>query len=238
MTLQLPKAIAEKTTVFSLGGSLIVPNGGVDTRFLNSFKKMVMPLVKKGHRFVFVTGGGGTARSYINAAKQIGGLTNDDFDWLGIHATRLNGHLLRTIFRDHAYPVVVKDPSKTFTRKWKEPIMVAAGWKPGWSTDYIAVRLAKRMGVKHVVNLSNIDYLYDKDPKKYPSAKPVKEITWKEYRAMVGDDWTPGMNVPFDPIASRLAHHSGIKVTILSSGPANVKKFFAGDKFKGSIIQS
>lgn len=227
----------QNTLVISVGGSLIVPNGGIDTDFLKSFKKLIVSHTKKDWRFMIVVGGGGTARQYQFAARSIGKLTPDDIDWLGIHSTRLNGHLMRTIFRDVAHPVMIKDPTRPLS-KWTESVLIAAGWKPGWSTDYVATRLAKRFRAKVVVNLSNIDFVYDKDPRKHKNAKPICEISWKDFRKIVGDKWDPGMNAPFDPIASRLAHHSGISVVILNGkNIKNLDKFLSGREFVGSVIK-
>jgi uridylate kinase len=229
-------SLTPATLVISVGGSLVVPNGGIDYVFLKDFKALITKHVKKGWRFVIVVGGGGTARDYQKAARKVGKLTREDLDWLGIHSTRLNGHLMRTIFREIAHPVMLKDPSRP-VRAWKKPVLVAAGWKPGWSTDYVATRLAKRLGSKVVVNLSNIDFVYDKDPRKHKDAEIICDISWKKFRAMVGNDWDPGMNVPFDPVASRLAHHSGIKVAVLNGkNLKNLEGLLVGERFAGTII--
>jgi uridylate kinase len=229
-------SLTPTTLVVSVGGSLVVPNGGVDHEFIKAFKKLIVKHIKRGWRFVIVVGGGGTARHYQQAARLAGKLTREDLDWLGIHSTRLNGHLMRTIFRDVAHPVMLKDPSRPI-KKWKQPVMVAAGWKPGWSTDYVATRLAKRLGAKVVINLSNIDYLYDRDPNKHKDAEAICEISWKDFRAIVGSEWDPGMNVPFDPVASRLAHHSGIKVALMNGNNIeNLNALLTGKHFEGTMI--
>ena len=85
-----------------------------------------------------------------------------------------------------------------------KPIIVGGGWKPGRSTDYVAVMLGQQLGAKKIINLSNIDYVYDSDPKKNSKAKKVERISWPDYRALVPKDWDPGLNSPFDPIASKL----------------------------------
>lgn len=231
-------SLKPSTLIVSVGGSLVVPNGGIDTTFLKDLKKLIKKHVARGWRFVIVVGGGGTARHYQEAARAIGKLERDDIDWLGIHSTRLNGHLLRTIFRDIAHPIMLKDPSRPM-KNWKEPVLVAAGWKPGWSTDYVATRLAKRLKASVVVNLSNIDYVYDKDPNKFVDAQAICDISWKDFRAMVGDEWDPGMNVPFDPVASKLAHHNKMKVALLNGkNMKNLDALLMGKKFIGTIIGS
>lgn len=222
--------------VLSVGGSILAPQSGIDTAFIKGFKKLLERHIHRGWKFVIVVGGGAAARQYQAAAKDIGSLTRDDLDWIGIHATRLNAHLLRTVFRRLAHPVVVKDPTR-IPKKWKEPVLVGAGWKPGWSTDYVAVRLAKRLGARMVVNLSNVDYLYTEDPKKNPAAEPICEIDWPKFRKMVGSKWDPGMNVPFDPVASKLAHASKLQV-VLANGTKleNLDALLSGRKFFGTMI--
>lgn len=226
-----------KTYVISLGGSIIVPNGDIDIKFLKAWKTFILHRVKKGDRFVIITGGGGVARTYQGAARAVTKLTRDDLDWLGIHATRMNAHLLRTALRDVARPVICKDPTR-IKKSSRYPVIIAAGWKPGWSTDYVAVRIAKRLRADLVINLSNIDYVYDKDPNKYKTARKIKEISWKDFRNIVGNKWDPGLNAPFDPVASRLAHNSKIPVTIANGKDLkNLTLILDGKKFKGTSIE-
>lgn len=222
--------------VLSVGGSLVVPNGQIDVKFLCGFKKLIESQVKKGWHFVIVVGGGGTARHYQNAAKQVGKLSAEDLDWLGIHSTRLNGHLIRTIFQNIAHPEMFNDPRKV-PKTWQGKVLVAAGWRPGWSTDYVATMIAKRLGAKLVVNLSNIDYLYTADPRKNKNATPIGEIAWKDFRKIVGNKWDPGMSAPFDPVAAKLAQKAKMSV-ILANGKrlANLEKMLKGHDYIGTII--
>jgi uridylate kinase len=221
--------------VISLGGSLVVPSSGIDIRFLKAFRALVLREIKNGKRFILIVGGGSTARAYMNAANAVTPLASDDMDWLGIHATRINGHLLRAVFRKVANPVMMKDPRKRVP--WTEPVLVAAGWKPGRSTDDIAVRLAHLYGAQTIINLTNIARVYDRDPAKYPDAKPFDRLDWKTYRKIVGAKWSPGSNAPFDPVASRLAHHFGMRVVVAKGTDLkNVKKVLDGKKFVGTEI--
>lgn len=225
----------EKVVVFSLGGSLIAPKDGFDLKFLSGFKKMILSFLKGGYRFIIVCGGGQTARSYQAIARELGELTTDDIDWIGIHATRLNAHFMRTVFRKWAHPVVVKDPTRKL--KWTEEVLIGAGWQPGWSTDYDAVKMAELYGAQVVINLSNIEYVYSADPRKNPQAKRLENIGWRDFRKIVGNKWIPGANLPFDPIASREAEKMKLKVIVMSGNDlANVSHAIKGEEFKGTTI--
>jgi len=227
----------ESPIVISVGGSLIVPNGGIDIDFVKKLNVFVREEVEKGKRFFLVAGGGKLARIYRDAGKTvIGTMTEEDLDWLGIHVTRLNAHLLRTVFQDIAHPRVISDYDKRL-QNWKEPVVIASGWKPGWSTDYCMVKVAQMYDAQIMINLSNIDWIYDKDPKKYKDAKIIKKLTWEECEDLVGDKWTPGLNTPFDPVATALAKKLNLTAAVANGHDFdNLKKIIEGDEFKGTII--
>lgn len=209
--------------------------GEIDLKFLKGFKNLILKHLKRFKNVIIVTGGGYTCRQYQKAAGAISKLTDEDMDWLGIHASRLNGHLLRTIFRKQAHPVMITTPNQR--EKFRKKVVIAAGWRPGWSTDYVATVLARTYGVKTILNLSNIKYVYDKDPKKYRDAKKLAEISWKDFRRMVGNKWTPGGNFPFDPIASQLAQRLDLEVYVMDgSDLKNLDRFLMGENFEGTRI--
>ncbi len=229
----------QERIIISVGGSLIVPSGGINTSFLQNLNTFIRKQLSThpNRQFFLEVGGGSTARHYRDAGQAVIGheLNRDDLDWIGIHATRLNAHLVRTIFRDIAHPYIIK--KYEIIRKVTEPVVIAAGWKPGWSTDYCAVLLCEDYGAKTALNLSNIKQVYDKDPKKSPDAKPIDAIAWPEFRKIVGDEWTPGLNAPFDPVASKKAEELGVKVYVLSGDDfENIENCMEGKSFIGTTI--
>ncbi len=227
----------EAPIVISVGGSLIIPNGGINTTFLSKLNTFVREQVKKGKRFFLVAGGGATARQYIEGGRAvIGHLTEEDLDWLGIHSTRLNAHLLRTIFMDIAHPRTIENYERKLMN-WREPVVIGAGWKPGWSTDYDAVVLARDYKAQLILNLSDIDWIYDKDPSKYTNAKPIKKMTWNELQKLIGTKWIPGFKAPFDPMAVQLANEIGVSAVVTNGKDfENIKRIVEGESFKGTVI--
>jgi uridylate kinase len=228
-------------TVISLGGSIVAPDG-VDEGFLKDFVSLIREFLNADaeRRFIFVVGGGGPARVYQRAYRGISALTgtkvvDTEADWIGVMATRLNAQLVRALMGEWCSQDVVTDPTQAADITGR--VLVAAGWKPGFSSDNDAVLLAERFRADTVINLSNIEQVYTDDPKKNPRAKPIDLIFWPDFCALVGDEWIPGKNVPFDPVASRRAAELGLKV-ICAAGRnlENLKKILRGETFLGTII--
>ncbi len=215
----------QKIVVMSVGGSLINP-GQIQIDFLKRLKSFIS---KSPHKFVIVCGGGYNARVYPSAAKEFG-IGNVGRDEIGIKATLLNGELLRHIFKA---PPVLQEPQKVKFGK----VLVAAGWLPGCSTDYDAVLWARKLGSKIVFNLSNTDYVYTKDPRRFKDAQPIKMISWREYKKLISSRWSAGLSTPFDPVASRAAEKWRMKVAVINGQKLNeLTKALEGRHFIGTVI--
>jgi len=228
----------QKTIIIALGGSIICPQPGkINTNFLKKFKKLILKYIKRGYRFIIVSGGGKISRIYQQAAaKIVKKLPYEDMDWLGIHATRINAHLLRTIFRRKAYPVVLDNPKKPIKGDWR--LLIASGWRPGWSTDYITILLAERFQIKEIIDAGNIPFIYTKDHLKYKNVKTIKRIFWKDYRKLISPRWIPGLSVPIDPIAAKIAQKLKLRAFIIKGTELkNLEKVILDKNFKGTIIE-
>ncbi len=207
-----------KRYVISLGGSLIVPEE-IDVKFLAELRKLLA--ARKKDFFAIAPGGGRTARKYFEAAKLLGVSNSDDLDWLGIFAVRLNRLLLKEIF----------------VRTKNVEIIDTKNAKPGQSSDAHAVEFAIQSRGSVIINLSNVDYVYDKNPKKYKDAKPLKNITWADFRKIVGNKWKAVQSWPFDPVSSREAEKHGLKVVFMNGkNLKNLENFLSGKAFKGTVI--
>ena len=223
-----------KKIIISLGGSMVAPDM-IDAGFVRSFHEMIVSYVSKGFQFYIIVGGGKIARMYSASAKEISMFSKDELDWLGIYTTRLNAEFIRTVFKDLAHDQIILDP--TLAIQTDKSVVVGGGWKPGWSTDYVAVTLAKTIGSQRVLNISNVDYVYDADPRTNPDAQKIEKISWAEYRKLIPTEWDPGISYPFDPIASKLAEESHIEVDIINGKRLDqVKNSIERVPFEGTII--
>ncbi len=231
--------------VIALGGSIIVPEltneGGIDVSYLRLFRRFIFNETKKGKRFVIVAGGGKTSRVYQRSVSRIVRVPAEDLDWIGIHSSRLNAHLLRTVFRDMAHPVVIDhDLSQEEAESLAgthNSIFVASGWSPGWSTDYIAAHLAHIFGAQKAIIAGDTPFVYEEDPKKNGDAKKLFNLTWKNYRRMIPNKWSPGLSLPVDPVAARFSEKEKLTMNILDGRDLkNLRLSINGKKFRGTTI--
>ncbi|MEE8440165.1 MAG: UMP kinase [Spirochaetia bacterium] len=225
------------TTVISLGGSIVVPDN-IDTEFVNSFVNRMRVRLKHSTtwRLALVIGGGATARVYQQAARNMDPhCPPTTQDRIGIAATRVNAEIVRAAFGRLCPDPVVVDP--TAPGPIAGQVVIAGGWKPGFSTDNVAVHLAESMGATTVINLSNIKQIYTADPKTNADAEPLTALSWSEFFEIAGEVWTPGKNTPFDPVASKRAAELGMKVIAADGRDLdNLDAIIEGRDFLGTTI--
>lgn len=224
-----------KKFVIALGGSVAFPHE-IDVNFLRKFTLFIKKEIKKKRKFVIVCGGGYIARKYQKALAEITNTLNEDKDWIGIHSTRLNAHFLRTLFRKESHKVVFDNRFKLKDFSGHS-VIIGSGWRPGRSTDYVAVQVAVDFNIDQVIILGKPDYVYTSDFEKDRHAKPIKKIFWKDYLKLIPLKWEPGFHAPVDPVAAKLAEKEKIKVVIAGGKKLdNLKRVLDNQEFKGTVI--
>ena len=217
-----------KPIIIALGGSIIAPklldDQSVNFIFLKKFKNLILREIKSGRSFIIVAGGGKVAKSYQKAIQEFKNIKQQDIDLIGIAGTKLNASFLEAIFR------------KEIKRK---KVLIAAGTKPGWSTDYVSACLAQQYKAREIIIATNIDFVFDKDPRIFKDAKPVKKISFQDYQKIIPQKWTPGMNLPLDPVATRLAEKLKLKIKVLKAeNLESFKNAIENKEFRGSVIEN
>ncbi|MFH0792038.1 MAG: UMP kinase [bacterium] len=228
------KPTTGKRVVLAIGGSIVFPNE-IDVVFLKKFVAYIKKQVKKGCRFVFVVGGGRVCRKYQKAGGEIVKLKAIEKDMIGIAVTRMNAYFIKTLFGSIAETDVF-DSRHKFNGFKKKPIIIACGWEPGGSTDLDAVLVTVDFGLKETIIMGNTPYVYTADPQIDKNAKPLTNLTWKEYFNLIPKKWTPGMHSPVDPVASKIARDSKLKVIVTDGDFSNLTKILEGKKYRGTII--
>lgn len=226
----------QKRIVVGLGGSLLFDERGeFNTPFIQQVRDLIREAVAHGQQFIIIVGGGKICRKYQDVARALGATNTDALDWIGIASTHLNAAFLIAILELNAQPNILR----TFEEPVDEsfPIAVGGGVKPGSSKDYDACLWAVKVGASVIVRASNTPFVFDSDPRKNPQAKPLKNLTWTQYRTIIGGQWTPGLASPFDPVAAAFAAEKGLTVRFFDGRDiAAFKNALLGQPFTGSII--
>ena len=218
----------------SLGGSIINP-GEIDKAFLENFTKAVKELVPQ-YKFMIVCGGGIVARQYIKGLPD--GLTEGERDYMGIAATWLNAQLLSYYFKGHCSPVLPTTVKNLTEQLRIYDIGVSGGFLTAIKTDEDAAILADLFGSPILVNVTNVDGIYDKDPRQYSDAKKYDELTYKQFYEIVSPlSLDAGSNAPFTLIAAKICERTNMRIIIC---PKNVEKIrdALNGKNTGTLIQN
>ncbi|MHA1449450.1 MAG: UMP kinase [Candidatus Hodarchaeales archaeon] len=222
--------------VISLGGSVVNP-GEIDTAFLLSFRDLVLEEIDKGKKFVIVTGGGGVSRQYISALAETGlDITEGEKDQLGIIPTWLNAKLVSMLFKGYTsrvLPSCFDDISKQLD-KW--PVVFSGGLLPGLKTDEDTSIIADYLGANILINVTNVDGVYDDNPDTNPQAKKFESMTYNDFYELSEKlSVKAGSNAPFTAMAVRIAERSSIRIFVISKNIASIKAAISG-KCEGTVI--
>ncbi len=223
------------SVVISLGGSMVNGTGKPDIKFLREFKA----LLKGKEKIGLVVGGGKIARDYVTAASSF---SKNQFwgDSLAVQATQLNAGLVTRVFSKEACPLVFQDFESAALATAQHRIVVMGGTIPGITTDTDSVLLAEAIGAKRLVNLSNVDGVYDSDPGKNKKAKKFRKMNFSQLLSLANasDKRKPGTNFVFDVIACKLAARTKMELHFV--GGKNLRdlpKAIRGKAHRGTIIK-
>ncbi|RLF65269.1 MAG: UMP kinase [Thermoplasmata archaeon] len=222
--------------VISLGGSLISKEK-IDMGYIKEIVEILREAACN-FKLAVVVGGGRTAREYINAAK---GFTDSYYmlDRIGIEATRLNALLLISALEDIAYPEVPRSVDEAVEYIRNSRIVVMGGTEPGHTTDAVAALLAERLRAQRLIIATNVDGVYDKDPRKYKDARKLKKLTFRELLDIVMSvPPEPGVNTVIDHLAALIINRSKIRTIVINGlNPKELKNAIYGLEVEGSVIE-
>ncbi|MGI0067743.1 MAG: UMP kinase [Thermoplasmata archaeon] len=232
----MPSAPTKAAVVLSVGGS-VFRTGEDDVAYLERLADLLRRIGQR-HPLAVTVGGGRTAREYIGIGRELG-LTEIELDELGVEVTRLHARLLA----GRIGPPTPSHPPTTLAEAVLElrhgsPI-VLGGTEPGHTTDGVAALLAVRLRAARFVNATNVDALYDRDPKLDTKARPIRRISWPKFREMVreGSDSHAGQQFLFDRLgADQLARVRIPAAIVFGRDLPNLEKALLGRPFLGTEI--
>ncbi len=228
---------ARAPVVVSIGGSILLRDEH-DVDYLGKLAELLRSAGRSGPVAV-TTGGGRTARQYIRLGRELG-LTEVELDELGIEVTRLHARLLAGRIGPPCParpPVTVAEAVHELHRA--SPVILG-GTEPGHTTDGVAALLAVRLRAARLVNATDVDGVYDRDPRRYPEARRIARMRWPEFRSLVaaGTSAEAGQNFLFDRLGAEMLARAGIPLAIVRGRDLpNLRAAIEGRPFDGSRIE-
>jgi len=224
-----------ETIVLSLGGSVLAP-GEPDAAFLRALADVLRSLARSRRLFV-VTGGGRTARAYIEAGRALGA-PEPYLDRLGIKITRLNARLLIAALGGKSPDEMPHTVEDAVAAGEISRLVVMGGTTPGHTTDAVAAELAEAVHAARLVNATSVDGVYSADPRKDPAAKRLERVTHAELVRLSGKAHArAGPSIVFDPKAARIVARARIPVAVVGGRDLEaVRNAVLGKPFRGTRV--
>jgi uridylate kinase len=169
-------------------------------------------------RIVFVTGGGGLSRSVESRVAEHIGSQKYVHD-IAMSLTQTNATILASYIEDDSVYVPKKlGDAYEYLMDEDGGNMISGGLKIGWSTDMDTAVFADVLGADRAYKISNIEYVYDKDPKEFFDAKPIKDLKWEEFFSLFeitqGEQHVPNKSMPLDVGCVQYCARKGISFMI------------------------
>ncbi|MFS8131028.1 MAG: hypothetical protein ACMG57_03545 [Candidatus Dojkabacteria bacterium] len=226
--------------VLNIGGSILSPSEDNIFSFdaANRIRNFITGL--PNYKFIVCVGGGFIARKYQKLLADHSFSKNYEHE-VGVASINVNAVMLQAVLGEISEHEIIKydDFDLESPIKFSKQVLISAAGAPGHSSDWNTVKLAIRAGVKKVFSLSNIEGVYNKDPKKFADAVMLPKLNWQEYLNLIGNptEHLPGAKYPVDPLASRLGMENKIEFYVLSGDNLeNLTSAIKSEDFLGSVI--
>ncbi len=228
--------------VVALGGSLLHPDEDERPIWLQEICSIVANHVQSGDHIGLVIGGGAPARDAISLAKPLIGDV-DALDEVGIAATRLNATVVAQAMMAaglDVYPDIPKETAIAANALSQHQIVVMGGTSPGHTTDNVAIRLSIEVDADICIIATNIDKVYDKDPRQFEDACSIDSMTLSELQQIVGPPvhGKAGGSGVIDPIGVQAALDHSLPLAVLDGRETNrLASALSGIPFEGTSIR-
>ncbi|MHA1293122.1 MAG: UMP kinase [Promethearchaeota archaeon] len=224
----------KKNIVIKIGGSLLFTESKkLNLQKINEFYNIITNN-NSFNKIIIVCGGGIIAREYIKAVRSFKG--NEALcDIFGIEISRINAKLIIAKFSNIAFPQVPKSIEELSIAMLHNKIVFMGGLQPGQSTTSVALEVAEFIKADQLVILTDVNGIYNKDPKKFKDAKLLKSLNYNELQELIlgssGDvQAAAGEYRIFDAVSLQILKRSKINVFITSGKDlSGFKKFLNGE---------
>ena len=182
-----------KRILLKLSGEALAQQGerGIDPKALKDIAQEIKSALKTKCQLAIVIGGGNIWRGVRDGGGIINRVNSDN---MGMMATIINALALQSALEDAGAPtrvltsINVYQLAEPFIRRkairhletGRVVIFAGGTGNPFFTTDSAAALRASEIKADLVLKATQVDGVYDSDPKKNPKAKLIKEITYED----------------------------------------------------------
>jgi len=232
-----------KRILLKLSGEALMGKNdfGISLEAINSYAEEIIEIHKMGIQIGIVVGGG---NFYRGAQAKTIGITKVSGDKMGMLATVMNALALCDVIEKLGVEVRVqtatvmpqlvemfsKEKAIKYLEKHRIVIFAAGTGNPYFTTDSAAALRAIEIEADILLKATNVDGVFDSDPRKNPNAKLFDTVTYS-------DCITKKLNV-MDLTAFTLCEENNIQIAVLNlHQKGNLLKFLKGEKI-GTIVRN
>ncbi|KAI0496039.1 hypothetical protein KFK09_022346 [Dendrobium nobile] len=207
----------------------------IDPKITMSIAKEVASVIRLGVQVAIVVGGGNIFRGASWAGCS--GLDRSSADYIGMLATVMNAIFLQATMESIGIPTRVQtafrmsEVAEPYIRrravrhleKGRVVIFAAGTGNPFFTTDTAAALRGAEINAEVVLKATNVDGVYDEDPKTHPNARLLDNLSYQ-------DVTTKDLSV-MDMTAITLCQENNIPVVVFNlNKPGNIVKAIVGEK--------
>lgn len=231
-----------KRVLLKLSGEALMGDAkyGIDPAVLASLASQFKPVVESGIELAVVVGGGNIFRGIAASAS---GMDRAQADFIGMLATVMNSLALQEALERHGVftrvmsAIDMQQIAEPYIRrrairhmeKGRVVIFAAGTGNPYFTTDTTAALRALEINAECIMKATQVDGVYDSDPKKNPTAVKFDEMTYM-------DVLSRGLAV-MDSTAISLCMDNGLPIVVFNMHTAgNIERALRGESV-GTIVR-
>ena len=205
---------------------------------IKEISSIIKERVAAGDEVAVVTGGGPLARTYVRIGSSLG-LSDAWLDLLGIEASRLNAFLLAAALEGLAYLPIPRSVDDILKAWAAGKVVVCGGLQPGQSTNAVAAAIAELIKADLLINATNVDGVYERDPRKYPGQRPLKELSVGRLKEILERQaYLPGHYELLDLVALKIVERAGITLVFVNAfKPDTIRRAWSLDRDVGTWVR-
>ncbi|MDT7879049.1 MAG: UMP kinase [Candidatus Caldarchaeales archaeon] len=220
-----------------IGGHLFSRSGVTSVDWIKEASEVLKSCHTSGEKWVLVVGGGDAARGFIKAARTLGA-SETVCDEIAIMVTRIHASLFIQALGDVSYPNVVGSVEELRNALVSRDLAVAGGFWPGQSTFAVAAYCAETIRARKMLVATNVEGIYDKDPRMFRDARLISRMTYSELRRLMeGSPQTAGEYRMVDAVGLSILERSRISLSIIDGRDPKRLREALSKGYAGTIVE-